>query len=232
MATAGGPDIIEDGLVLALDAANTKSYPGSGTTWYDLSGNGLNGSFVNSITYSNDFNGTLLFDGVNERVNVTASSLIQNLTTNFTFQAYVRFNTSGGQYGIFTKGSTFTDGWTVYVRQGPQFSLIGYNESNVSSGLLASTPSGGISTNTWYQITYTYDNSIVRSYINGIQSSTESYSETFDNTGTSPYIGLGSSLGSPKYWPGNISSVSLYNRALTASEVLQNYNATKGRFGL
>jgi hypothetical protein len=232
MGLAYGGAIVRDGLVLALDAADRNSYPGTGTTWYDLSGNNLNGTLVNTPTYSSDFNGTLLFDGVNERVNVTASSLIQNLTTNFTFQAFVRFNTSGGQYGIFTKGSTFTDGWTVYVRQGPQFALIGHNESNVSSGLLAPTPSGGISTNTWYQITYTYDNTVVRSYIDGVQSSTESYSETFDSIGTSPYIGWGPSVGTPKYWPGNISNTTLYNRALTASEVLQNYNATKSRFGL
>lgn len=227
-----GPHIVTDGLVLALDAASPRSYPGSGTTWYDLSGNGLNGTLVNTVTYNSDFNGTFLFDGVNERVNVAASSLIQNLTTNFTFQAFVRFNTSGGQYGIFTKGSNFTDGWTVYVRQGPQFSFIGYNDANVSSGLLAATPSGGISTNTWYQITYTYDNSTVRSYINGIQSNTSSYSETFNSTGTSPLIGHGPNIGTPKYWPGNISNVTLYNRALTPSEVLQNYNALKSRFGL
>lgn len=232
MSFSRGPKIVTDGLVLALDAANTKSYPGSGTTWGDLSGNNLNGSFVNSVSYSSDFNGTLLFDGVNERVNVSPSSLIQNLTTNFTFQAFVRFNTSGGQYGIFTKGTNFRDGWTVYVRQGPQFSLIGCNDSGVSSGLLAPTPSGGISTNTWYQITYTYNNTIVSSYINGVQSNTESYSETFNSSGTSPYIGHGPSIGTPKYWPGNISNVTLYNRALTSSEILQNYNATKSRFGL
>ena len=227
-----GPNIVTEGLVLALDAGNKKSYPGSGTTWYDLSGNNIHGTLTNTPTYSSDFNGTFSFDGVNERVNLSSSSIIQNLTTNFTFQAYVRFNTTGGQYGIFTKGTNFGGGWSVYVRQGPQFSLIGYNTSNVSSGLLAVSPAGGISTNNWYHITYTYNQVNVRCFINGTQVSSSSYSQTFNSTGINPYIAWDGALGDPDYWPGNISSVKLYNRALTPQEVQQNYNATKSRFGL
>ena len=232
MAFSRGPSIVKDGLVLYLDAANPKSYPGSGTTWSDVSGNGNNGTLTNGPTFSSANGGSIVFDGVNDRVNLTSSSLIQNLTTNFTFQAYVRFNTSGGQYGIFTKGTNLVGGWTVYVRQGPQFSLIGYNDSNISSGLLAPTPSGGITTNTWYLVTYTYNQVNVICYINGIQAASSLYSQTFNSTGTTPYIGWDENIGNPDYWPGNISSVSLYNRALTAEEVLQNYNATKSRFGL
>jgi hypothetical protein len=232
MAYFHSPQIVKDGLVLLLDAANPKSYPGSGTTWFDKSGNSNNGTLTNGPTFDSGNGGSIVFDGVDDRITISPSSLINNLTTNFTFQAFVRFNTSGGQYGIFTKGSNFTEGWTVYLREGPQFSLIGYNTSNVSSGLLAATTSGGISVNNWYHVTYTYNQSVVVSYINGVQSTTSNYSQTFSSVGTNPTIGHDANLGNPDYWPGNISNVTLYNRALTAAEILQNYNATKGRFGL
>ena len=69
MGVFAGPEIVEDGLVLALDAGNTKSYPGSGTTWTDLSGNGNNGSLVNGVGYNSGNLGSLSFDGVNDYVN-------------------------------------------------------------------------------------------------------------------------------------------------------------------
>jgi hypothetical protein len=232
MAFSYSPKIVTDGLVLYLDAANTKSYPGSGTAWSDISRGGNNGTLVNGPTFDSGNGGSIVFDGVDDRVNLSASPLIQNLTANFTFQAFVKFTTSGGQYSIFTKGGTFGTGWTVYLRQGPQFSLIGNNTSNVSSGLLAPTPAGGVAVNNWYHITYTYNQSTVISYINGIQSTTSNYSQNFNSTGTTPYIGWDSTLGNPDYWPGNISNINLYNRALSAQEILQNYNATKTRFGL
>jgi hypothetical protein len=198
----------------------------------DLSRNGNDGILINGPTFDSGNLGSLSFDGVNDSIAIPPSSVINNLTTDFTFQAFVRFNTSGGQYGIFTKGSTFTQGWTVYLRQGPQFSLIGHNTSNVSSGLLAATPSGEISVNIWYHITYTFNGSVIISYINGSQRATSNYSQTFSNVGINPKIGHDANIANPTYWSGNISNVTLYNRALTAEEVLQNYNATKGRFGL
>jgi hypothetical protein len=202
------------------------------TTWRDLSGNNYSGSLVNGPTFSSVNNGSIVFDGVDDRVNIAPSPSIQNLTANFTFQAFVKFNTSGGQYGIFTKGERYGNGWTVYLRQGPQFSLIGRDASGVSSGLLAPTPAGGVTVDKWYHITYTYNQSVVISYINGIQSTTSNYSQNFNSTGTTPYIGWDAELGSPNYWPGYISNINLYNRALSSQEVLQNYNAQKSRFNL
>jgi hypothetical protein len=80
MALSHSPSIVTDGLVLCLDAGNPKSYPGSGTTWTDLSGNGNNGTLVNGVGYSGDNLGSLSFDGVNDYYNraLTASEIQQN----------------------------------------------------------------------------------------------------------------------------------------------------------
>jgi hypothetical protein len=227
-----GPNIVKDGLVLYLDAANQKSYPGSGTTWNDLSGNGNNGTLVNGPTFDSVNNGSIVFDGVNDEITLPQSSVIKNLTTNFTISTFVKFNTSGGQYGIFTKGDNLTSGWTLYLRQGPQFAFIGYNTAGTSSGVIA-TPSGGVQQNIWYNVVYTYNGSSVLGYINAEPKASATLSSfTFRDTGNIPIIGKDTSLAAPGYWNGNIAQASIYNRALSAEEVLQNYNATKSRYGL
>jgi len=68
MGAAAGPDIVEDGLVLCLDAANPKSYPGSGNTWTDLRGNGNDGTLVNGVGYDSANNGSMVFDGVDDSI--------------------------------------------------------------------------------------------------------------------------------------------------------------------
>jgi Concanavalin A-like lectin/glucanases superfamily len=233
MSFANGGRIVTDGLVLSLDASDRNSYVSGSATWTDLSGNGNNGTLVNGPTFDSGSGGSIFFDGVDDRINISTSPLIENLTANFTFQAFVKFNTSGGQYGIFTKGGRYANGWTVYLRQGPQFSLIGKDASGVSSGILAPTPAGGVTVDKWYHITYTYNQSVVISYINGIQSTTSNYSQNFNSTGTTSYIGWDADLSlPPNYWSGYISNINLYNRALLSQEVLQNYNAQKTRFNL
>jgi hypothetical protein len=226
--------IITDGLVFAVNAGNLVSYESGSTTTYSLTGS-LSGSLVNGVGYNQNNGGNWIFDGVDDRIDINNNTLIQNLTTNFTIEAIVKFNTSGGQYAIFTKGSSFTQGWTLYVRTeapGPQFSMIGFNTSSVSSGLLAPTPAGGISTNVWYHIVYTYDQVSVKSYINGRFSTSTGYTQTFISTSSTPVIGYDPNIGNPRFWNGNIGYVSLYNRALSAQEVAQNFQAQRSRFGL
>lgn len=226
------PNIVSSGLVLCLDAGDVRSYPGSGTVWTDRSGLGNNGTLVNAVGYDSANKGNLVFDGVNDYVNLSPSSVIQNLTTNFTISAIVRTNVSGGQYAIFTKGNNYGQGWTLYLRQGPQFSFIGTNVSNQISGIIA-TPSGEILTNTWYFVTYTYNGSSVIGYVNGQQKTIAALSSfVFTSTGTNPIIAGDSTLASPTLWNGNIAQVSLYNRALSPQEIQQNFEATRSRFGI
>jgi hypothetical protein len=223
--------IVTDGLVFAVDAGNLVSYENGSTTVYNLSGT-QSGTLINGVGYSKDKGGIWSFDGVDDRISFEANSTIQNLTTNFTIEAMVRFNTSGGQYAIFTKGNNLTQGWTLYLRQGPQFSFIGFNQSGVSSGLLAPTPAGGVSTNTWYHIVYTYDQVSVKSYINSEFSTSTNYTQEFISNGDTPTIGYDQSLGDPDFWNGNIGFIRLYNRALTQEEISQNFEAQRQRFGI
>jgi hypothetical protein len=226
--------IVTDGLIFAVDAGNLVSYENGSTIVNNLSGT-QSGTLINGVGYSSGNGGIWNFDGVDDRIDISNNTLIQNLTTNFTIEAIVKFNTSGGQYTIFTKGSTFTQGWTLYVRTGalgPQFSLIGFNTSSVSSGLLAPTPDGGISTNLWYHVVYTYDQVSVKSYINGQFATSTGYTQTFISTGNTPIIGYDPNIGFPRFWNGNIGYISLYNRSLSTSEISQNFNAQRSRFGI
>ena len=95
------PTIITDGLKLWLDASNPSSYPGSGTTWYDLSGNGNNGTMVNGVTYSTANGGVMSFDGVNDIVNFTNSLIVNNLTGH-TISLWIKRNNKIGFQGIMT----------------------------------------------------------------------------------------------------------------------------------
>lgn len=102
MAYRNGPKIITDGLVLCLDAAGTKSYPGNGTTWTDLSGNGNNGTLINGPTFSSDNGGSLVFDGSNEWVACSASLSKLNITTQFTYEVtfYITSNNAYNRYDL------------------------------------------------------------------------------------------------------------------------------------
>jgi hypothetical protein len=224
-------NIVTNGLVLNLDAGKLDSYPRSGTAWRDISENNITGSLLNGTTFSNINAGSIVFDGINDTVQLQSSSTINNLTQNFSVEAVVLFTTSSGQYGIVSKGATFSSGWCLYLRQGPQFSFIGYDTLGSSSGIFQ-TPAGEISSNNWYHVLYTYDNTRIRGYINGQEKVSSAYTQTFTSIGTTPAIGRDTAIASPQYWPGNIGIVRLYNRPLSATEVSQNFNAVRGRYGI
>ena len=222
MGLSHSPKIVTNGLVLALDAANNKSYPRSGTTWTDLSGNSNNGTLTNGPTFSGANGGSIVYDGVDDQVDLSlVSSNVNNVTTEVWFKA----NTLPGDRGLFLNGSGGSSGYglqfgacgtvgtTLYVFFG------GLNCNVVSYGTLV--------TNTWYQSVYTRTTSPSTSnilYINGISVST--------NTSANPNSPTGVTLVGHSAYNGYISVVRQYNRTLSAAEVLQNYNATKGRFGL
>ena len=99
MALSHSPKIVTDGLVLCLDAGDGKSYSGSGTTWYDRSGNGNNGILVNGPTFDSNNRGAIVFDGVNDHVSIPNSSSLQ-LSNNqsFTISYFVNLNRIDGAF--------------------------------------------------------------------------------------------------------------------------------------
>jgi hypothetical protein len=223
MAFNYSPKVVTNGLVLYLDAANTRSYPGSGTTWTDLSRSGVNGTLTNGPTFSSGSGGSILFDGVNDYVDV-GSSLI--LTNNFTVSAWCRITNSTGtvMFGFYNTSSPF-NGWGVG------------NSSNVAStGKLTFWDSSGwknstitISDGVWKQVTVAVSSTYLLSfYANGAFVTSIAGGTISSFAGTKTIGGLTVGFGVS----GNIANAQLYNRALSAQEILQNYNATKSRFGL
>jgi hypothetical protein len=218
--------IVTDGLIFNLDAGFTPSYSRSGTTCYDISGNGNNGLLTNGPTFSTDNGGTFVFDGTDDYINCGNNSIL-NLTTNFTLSCWFNANTvqPSVDCGILGK-ITVNDGYQGY--------LIWYQPNQntvhlyINGGVRSTT---NISKNTWYNISGTYNGTTSKLYLNGELKSTDNVTVSANASNSNFWIGQYDFSGSRDF-AGKIPIVQIYNRALSASEVLQNYNAQKGRFGL
>jgi hypothetical protein len=234
MSLGHGASIVRDGLVLHLDAANTKSYPGSGTTWTDLSGNGNNGTLTNGVGYNSDNKGALSFDGINDYVIVPDNSTL-DMETAWSIESWCR-REGGPPAGqtlvkIISKWENyflaldFTNGADIYGCVGTgngHICLAGGAERNNELPL-----------NTWAHLIATYSESsgVARIYYNGTQIESWSASSTASNN--NPLcIGTGGSAAQDQYFNGKISACRVYNRALTAAEVRQNFESTRSRYGI
>jgi len=216
--------IITNGLVLCLDAANRKSYPDSGTTWTDLSGNGNNGTLVNGVGYDSDNGGSLSFDGVDDVVDINNFSI----TTEYTINIFIKFLGDISSQRAIVDFGNITGAVRFYLND--NIVKIQHGGAFNTTGVLSSfTPV----LNTYYNITTTYSSGNSNLYFNSILNSSGSLvspSTTPTRLGIAARP-IGSSSGiSPLNC--SIPIVQLYNRALTAQEIQQNYNATKSRFGL
>ena len=213
------PRTVTDGLVLCLDAGNTKSYPGSGTTWTDLSGRGNNGTLVNGPTYSSTNNGSIVFDGTNDYVSIPNVATSKNCSICFWFK-----HISPSNWSDILTFQTGVDGTASRVEKSGTSAVDYYwfNGGFVSNTIIF-THNG---TNFDY-ISLVFDANNATCYKNGLQTS-QTVSSNFGSAST---IYLGTRLLN-NYWNGNIAQVSIYNRALTATEVQQNFNALRGRYGI
>jgi hypothetical protein len=218
MGIAYNPTIITNGLVLCLDAGNTKSYPGSGTTWTDLSGNGNTGTITNGPTYSSSNGGSLVFDGVNDSVYMTNPGISQT----FSVSSWINCTNVASSNNIVSKNGPY---FMRIVSSKVRFNVL------TDGGWLFQDGTTVLSNNVWYNLTMVYDGSTWKGYINSnLEFSVPKTGLITSNS--SLYIGYTPDVGEQAGFNGNISQVSIYNRALTASEIQQNYNATKSRFGL
>jgi len=217
-----GPRVVTDGLVLALDAADVSSYPGSGTTWTDLSGQGNNGTLDNSVTFTSNNGGGFSFDGTDEII-----SLPKIITTNdFTICQFISYTSDTGEGWTFEQynygaGRLILN--TVLIGGSNKFRFfIGGNAFNSSTTLVSGQK---------YFICCVRIGSIGGIYINGNLDATGGLnSNSVDNTTSA--IGGSRAFSLDKQFIGDIYTTSVYNRALTASEIQQNFNALRGRFGI
>lgn len=218
------PKIVTDGLVLCLDAANKRSYPGAGVTWTDLAESN-NGTLTNGPTFSGDNGGSIVFDGTNDYVNTGMNPSYTAVTIGCWFQ-YRDTNTSIviGRYDNWSAAGVFRIPANAIIGVGGQATGNGYDAMSPDSSL-------SFSAGQWVNAVFTYDGSIYRSYHQGLAGDTISRSHTFSSRSQNIWIGRRTSDPTfAHYYSGKISNVSIYNRALSANEIRQNYNATKGRY--
>jgi hypothetical protein len=232
MALAHSPRIVTDGLVLCLDAGNPKSYPGSGTTWTDLSGNGNNGTLTNGPTYNSSNGGSIAFDGTNDYINGSVGTL----NAPFTFEVFGKFNnTSQYNYEYFGSVGGFSTNSMISISkigtQDVNSSYHGFMYVYTGSGEAKKTNIDLRSTSYQHLTVVLLQNfPYIKVYKNGVEGSmVDSLSAPINTNGN---FRIGTWANNTWWLNGNIASVKVYNRALTASEIQQNFNALRGRFGI
>jgi hypothetical protein len=211
--------IVQDGLVLNLDAGVRESYNG-GDTWYDLSGNGNHGTLFNNPTYSSDNNGTFVFDGTNDYAEVPGDyHLFSELTIDFWFKS-TNATPTGRPWG---KGGDFE---ARFDGGSPGGSLT--TDIGVTNYLISGTKVWG--NTTWYNVVAVLLTSTTELYVQSELDATGNRSSITANTASLKIGKSASGFGSP--FPGRISNFKIYNRALTPQEIQQNFNVTRKRFGI
>ena len=215
MALSHSPSIVTDGLVLCLDAGNPKSYPGSGTTWTDLSGNGNTGTLVNGVGYNSGNLGSLVFDGSNDYVNAPLTK-----TATCTFSCWARTTTVASNPMLFNAGPNGV-GPDLFFYLGNIY----WNTWDGAGNPFATMPTSATNGNYHYYVVVNDASSNTKLYYDGNLLGTAAYRTAANNTN----LTIGGNI-STYMWNGNISNFSVYNRALTAQEIQQNYNALKSRF--
>ena len=233
MGAVASNNIVTDGLLSCWDAANRRSYPGTGTTWTDLV-NGNNGTLENMDTggFDSKNGGVIEFDGTNESVDLgtlATSSSLQMTGGPLSMCTWMYENSAAGSNSypyIISKGST--DGANGY-------SIIADFQGAIqvaANSQWCRTATGIYSDDGWIYVVGTIDtDGNMRAYVNGVY-----HANARNYTGTPPSAVVNMRIGargdSSSYFGGSIAHVAIYNAVLTDAEILQNYNATKGRFGL
>lgn len=224
--------IVTNGLVVYIDAANRQSYvSGSGNTARDISGNVKNGTLTNGTFYSSDFGGVFNFDGVNDFVTFGTGNTffpLPSFTIDLWFQSKGTVPTTGTQPGLF--------GFTYGIRA--LFTSANNIQFSPSSGSALQTLNYTHTSNfrddgKWYNINFqaTPTNSYI--YLNGEPKASRSLTWLGDTIWPTNGWNLGRDNNNVNYFfTGSMASYKMYNRALSQQEILQNFNATKGRFGL
>lgn len=232
-----------NGLVLCLDAANKRSYPGSGGTWFDLSGNGYNGTLTNGPTLNTGLGGGISFDGTNDFVDVAATAFLGG-SGSVTLSAFAYAGSLAlPANSIITKMQVANDqpAYAMAVLSNGKFYFLTTTGSANGAQEWLST-SSVVSINTWYHLAFTYtwgSGASLRAYVNGLDTagswSTGNGNVTFTGTTALPIrIGRLQHTGVNTFfsWNGILDDIRIYNRALAAAEVRQLFNAKRRRYGL
>ena len=222
-----GAPVVDTSLKLWLDAGQTTSYPGTGTTWTDLSGSGFNGTLINGPTYNASNGGSIAFNGSTNYVDTGVISLTSG--TAITVAVWVNSGSSQMQYAdILDYNHSPTGGFVIQQDSNTlnAFYFAYYNGSGFDI-----TPTITVPTNTWCQLVFVKSGTSTIGYLNSVN--TVSYTGSANFTGTGYNLNWGRCVSiATRYLNGKIATVMIYNRALTADEISTNYNALRGRYGI
>ena len=239
MGISGGPYIVRDSsLVLELDAADKNSYPGSGTTWTDLTANKYIGTLTNGPTFSSTNNGAIVLDGVNDYVPISPESSGSN-AGNFTWEVWYRpLNLNAVAYPLNRGrdvGASFS--WSATTEVAASTGRFSAGITTITPSLITLTATSSIaagitaSAGTWSCIVGTWTaGSKIELYVNGALAGITSTTNTSLRSSTLGWnVG---SLSNTTFGTGSVAAARVYNRVLSADEIKQNYEALKSRFGL
>ena len=217
------PNIVTSGSLLNLDAGFVSSYPTINATWYDISGNASNGTLTNGPTFNSANSGSIVFDGVDDFAQCAGSFTL----TSATFVTWIKRNGDQGQYdGILFSRGTNTTGMNFFSSN-----QLGYHWNdaaatyNWASGLT-------IPNLTWCMIAVSVSSNSATAYLCQTSGITTSTNTTSHASSVLNDIKIAQDDGGSRFFNGNIAISQLYNRALSANEITQNFNALKGRFGV
>ena len=226
-------NIVTSGLVLNYDAGFVGSYPTTASIWYDLSGNNNSGSLINGPTYSSANSGSIVFDGTNDYVTLpTSFGGLSTFTVNTWFYPTVSYTGS-------TQNAVITTTWNggdinYYIGWGGG----GFGTGTIAAGIYKNSfiVAGTFipTLNTWYNVGLSLGSGQLKMYVNGNLFASVSTSAIPNSITGGIYLGKrwDVSAAGNEFFTGNIPQVQVYNRALLATEITQNYNAQKGRYGL
>lgn len=221
-------DIVTSGLVVCLDAANSQSYPGSGTNWFDVSYNSNHASLVNGPTYSSLDSGSIVFDGSNDYANFS-SRILTNSITEISCFMWIYPKTDGIILSVLGQSAINTS----YHHSAIEIGSTGQLRIGLWNGTSISSVTSSLTLNTWNNVGFTYSGTTLTGYLNNTSIGTASFtwskpSDIFFGIMATDITNMGTSA----YGDGNVSTLYVYNKALTAPEIQTNFDAIKGRYGL
>lgn len=242
--------IVTSGLVLSLDAADRNSYVSGSTTWFDLSGNNNSGSLINGPAYTGSNGGAIVFDGSNDYVNVGDPTSLRLGTGNFTINSFVKTLNVDIDGQIIIKRQSISPYTSINLSLGSWFDTGGGGITPLASKRVRiairqdgsnqyiATTTNDVTDGNWKYISLVRNSGTIALYVNAVtQPMTVIYntgtgiSSDVSANGYTYSIGAIGDVGI-SYLTGSISQVQIYNRALSAQEVRQNYDAMKSRFNL
>lgn len=218
------PALVTNGLSIYYDAGVAASYPGSGTTWTDLSGSAINGTLSAGTSYSATNGGSIVFDGVSGKVTFPNSTV--TTTSGVTVDIWFKTSSTTKYQDIFDTADSTGIWMATNFSPATQTIMAGFNT------LTGYMTYSNYQANTWYQVTLAGSGTSNILYINGVQQATASQTVATSVPLNTARIGQVDGDRAAEYLVGNVSAFMLYNRQLTASEVTQNFNAFRKRYGL